>query len=154
MGDQKRFRAGVLFGDEVKELLDYAKANEFALPAVNCIGTNSVNAVLSAAREVNSPTIVQFSNSGAQFLIGKGVSKEKQQGAILGGIAGAHYVDAAAKAYGVSVILNTDHCARKLLPWVEGCTTRRRHSALRRIPRSAAFDQPDGRVHIGALEAP
>lgn len=120
MGDQKRFRAGVLFGDEVKELLDYAKANEFALPAVNCIGTNSVNAVLSAAREVNSPTIVQFSNSGAQFLIGKGVSKEKQQGAILGGIAGAHYVDAAAKAYGVSVILNTDHCARKLLPWVEG----------------------------------
>jgi fructose-bisphosphate aldolase, class II len=120
MGDQKRFRAGVLFGDEVKELLDYAKANEFALPAVNCIGTNSVNAVLSAAREVNSPTIVQFSNSGAQFLIGKGVSKEKQQGAILGGIAGAHYVDAAAKAYRVSVILNTDHCARKLLPWVEG----------------------------------
>ena len=120
MGDNKRFRAGVLFGDEVKELLDYAKANEFALPAVNCTGTNSVNATLAAGREVNSPMMIQFSNGGAQFFIGKGISKEKQLGAILGGIAGAHYVDAAAKAYGVPVILNTDHCAKKLLPWVDG----------------------------------
>ena len=103
MGDNKRFRAGVLFGDEVKELLDYAKANEFALPAVNCIGTNTVNATLAAAREVNSPMMIQFSNGGAQFFIGKGVSKDKQLGPVLGGIAGAHYVDAAAKAYGVPV---------------------------------------------------
>jgi len=109
-----------LFGEEVKELLDYAKAEEFALPAINCIGTNSVNAALVAAREVNSPTMIQFSNGGAQFFIGKGVSKEGQFGAIQGGIAGAQYVDAAAKAYGVSVILNTDHCAKKLLPWVDG----------------------------------
>ena len=120
MSATKRFRAGVLFGDEVKELLDYAKANQFALPAINCIGTNSVNATLAAAREVNSPTMIQFSNGGAQFFIGKGVSKEAQFGAIQGGIAGAHYVDAAAKAYGVPVILNTDHCAKKLLPWVDG----------------------------------
>ena len=120
MGDNKRFRAGVLFGDEVKELLDYAKANEFALPAVNCIGTNTINAALAAGREVNSPMMIQFSNGGAQFFIGKGVSKEKQLGPILGGIAGAHYVDQAAKAYGVPVILNTDHCAKKLLPWVDG----------------------------------
>ncbi len=120
MPDNKRFRAGVLFGDEVKELLDYAKANEFALPAVNCISTNSVNAALAAAREVNSPTMIQFSNGGAHFFIGKGISKDKQLGAILGGVAGAHYVDAAAKAYGVPVILNTDHCAKKLLPWVDG----------------------------------
>ena len=120
MGDNKRFRAGVLFGDEVKELLDYAKANEFALPAVNCIGTSSVNASLAAGREVNSPMMIQFSNGGAQFFIGKSVSKEKQLGPILGGIAGAHYVDQAAKAYGVPVILNTDHCAKKLLPWVDG----------------------------------
>jgi fructose-bisphosphate aldolase class II len=120
MGDNKRFRAGVLFGDEVKELLDYAKANEFALPAVNCIGTNTINAALAAGREVNSPMMIQFSNGGAQFFIGKGISKEKQLGAILGGTAGAHYVDAAAKAYGVPVILNTDHCAKKLLPWVDG----------------------------------
>jgi fructose-bisphosphate aldolase, class II len=120
MGNNKRFRAGVLFGDEVKELLDYAKANEFALPAVNCISTSSVNATLAAAREVNSPTIVQFSNGGAQFFIGKGVSKDKQLGPILGGVAGAQYVDQAAKAYGVPVVLNTDHCAKKLLPWVDG----------------------------------
>ena len=116
----KQFRAGVLFGEEVKELLDHAKANSFALPAVNCISTSSVNATLAAAREVNSPVMVQFSNGGAHFFIGKGISKENQLGAILGGIAGAHYVDAAAKAYGVPVILNTDHCAKKLLPWVDG----------------------------------
>jgi fructose-bisphosphate aldolase class II len=116
----KQFRAGVLFGEEVKELLDHAKANEFALPAVNCIGTSSVNATLAAAREVNSPVMVQFSNGGAHFFIGKGITKEGQKGSILGGIAGAHYVDAAAKAYGVPVILNTDHCAKKLLPWVDG----------------------------------
>jgi fructose-bisphosphate aldolase class II len=120
MSANKRFRAGVLFGDEVGELLDYAKANEFALPAVNCIGTGSVNATLAAAREVNSPTMIQFSNGGAQFFVGKTVSKENQFGPIQGGIAGAHYVDAAAKAYGVPVILNTDHCAKKLLPWVDG----------------------------------
>lgn len=119
MSNQK-FRAGVLFGDEVKELLDYAKANEFALPAVNCISTSTVNATLAAAREANSPTMVQFSNGGAHFFIGKGITKEGQTGSILGGIAGAHYVDAAAKAYGVPVILNTDHCAKKLLPWVDG----------------------------------
>ncbi len=116
----KRFRSGVLFGDEVKELLDYAKANEFALPAINCIGTDSVNAALAAAREVNSPTMIQFSNGGAQFFIGKTVSKEAQFGPIQGGIAGAHYVEIAAKAYGVPVVLNTDHCAKKLLPWVDG----------------------------------
>jgi fructose-bisphosphate aldolase class II len=116
----KQFRAGVLFGEEVKELLDHAKASEFALPAVNCIGTSSVNATLAAAREVNSPVMVQFSNGGAHFFIGKGITKEGQTGSILGGIAGAHYVDAAAKAYGVPVILNTDHCAKKLLPWVDG----------------------------------
>lgn len=120
MSSTQRFRSGVLFGDEVKALLDYAKANEFALPAINCIGTSSVNASLAAAREVNSPAIIQFSNGGAQFFIGKGVSKEQQFGAIQGGIAGAQYVDIAAKAYGVPIILNTDHCAKKLLPWVDG----------------------------------
>src|SRR6185312_2928012 len=112
----KKFRAGVLFGDEVKEVLDYAKANEFALPAVNCIGTSSINAALAAGREVNSPMMIQFSNGGAQFFIGKTVKGDNQLGPVLGGIAGAHFVDAAAKAYGVPVILNTDHCAKKLLP--------------------------------------
>jgi fructose-bisphosphate aldolase class II len=116
----KSFRPGVLFGEEVKQLLDHAKSSEFALPAVNCISTSTVNATLAAAREVNSPVMVQFSNGGAHFFIGKGITKEGQKGSILGGIAGAHYVDAAAKAYGVPVILNTDHCAKKLLPWVDG----------------------------------
>jgi len=120
MSETKRFRAGVLFGEEVKALLDYAKATGFALPAINCIGTNSVNATLAAARQLNSPTMIQFSNGGAQFFIGKTVKGDNQLGPILGGIAGAHYVDAAAKAYGVPVILNTDHCAKKLLPWVDG----------------------------------
>ncbi|MEZ0253672.1 MAG: class II fructose-bisphosphate aldolase [Chthoniobacter sp.] len=123
MSSSKRFRSGVLFGDEVKELLDYAKANEFAMPAINCIGTGTVNAALAAAAKVNSPTMIQFSNGGAQFFIGKHIPKENQLGPILGGIAGAHYVDAAAKAYGVPVILNTDHCAKKLLPWVDGLLT-------------------------------
>ncbi len=117
---EKRFRAGVLFGDEVKELLDVAKAEKFALPAVNCIGTSSVNAALAAGREVNSPMMVQFSNGGAQFFIGKGIKGDNQLGPVLGGIAGATYVDQAAKAYGVPVILNTDHCAKKLLPWIDG----------------------------------
>lgn len=120
MSDQKSFRAGVLFGDEVKSLLDYAKANEFALPAVNCTGSHTVNASLAAAREVNSPIMIQFSNGGAHFFIGKGISKDGQKGAILGAVAAAHYVDAAAKAYGVPVVLNTDHCAKKLLPWFDG----------------------------------
>jgi fructose-bisphosphate aldolase class II len=114
------FRPGVLFGDEVRELFAFAKAHSFALPAVNCIGTNSVNATLSAARDMGFPVIIQFSNGGAHFFIGKNLSKENQKGAIAGGIAAAHYVHAAAKAYGVPVILHTDHCAKKLLPWVEG----------------------------------
>jgi len=120
MSETKKFRAGVLFGEEVQAVLSDAKSNEYALPAVNCIGTNSINAALAAGREVNSPMMIQFSNGGAQFLIGKSVSKEAQLGPILGGVAGAHYVDAAAKAYGVPVVLNTDHCAKKLLPWVDG----------------------------------
>ncbi|MGC1479761.1 MAG: class II fructose-bisphosphate aldolase [Chthoniobacterales bacterium] len=117
---EKRFRAGVLFGDEVKSLLDTAKAEGFALPAVNCIGSHSVNAALAAAREVDSPMMVQFSNGGAQFFIGKGIKGDNQLGPVLGGVAGATYVDQAAKAYGVPVVLNTDHCAKKLLPWIDG----------------------------------
>ncbi|MEX1117725.1 MAG: class II fructose-bisphosphate aldolase [Terrimicrobiaceae bacterium] len=117
---QSKFRAGVLFGAEVREVFEDAKANAYALPAVNCIGTSSVNAALAAAREVESPIIIQFSNGGAHFFIGKSITKEGQKGAIAGGIAAAHYVAHAAEAHGVPVILNTDHCARKLLPWVEG----------------------------------
>lgn len=115
-----RFRTGVLHGDEVTELFYYANENNFALPAVNVVGTNSINAVLETAREANSPVIIQFSNGGAVFNAGKGLSNENQRAGILGGISGAMHVHTMAKAYGVTVILHTDHCARKLLPWIDG----------------------------------
>lgn len=115
-----KFRPGVLHGDEVTELLNYANENDFALPAVNVVGTNSVNAVLETAREVNSPVMIQFSNGGASFFAGKGLSNDKQRAAILGGISGAMHVHTMAKAYGVPVILHTDHCARNIIDWVDG----------------------------------
>ena len=115
-----KFRPGVLHGDEVTELFNYANQNNFALPAVNVVGTNSVNAVLETAREVNSPVIIQFSNGGASFFAGKGLSNEGQQAAVLGAISGAMHVHSVAEAYGVTVVLHTDHCAKKLLPWVDG----------------------------------
>ena len=115
-----QFRPGVLTGQEVTDLLNYANENQFALPAVNVIGTNTVNAVLEAAREVNSPVMIQYSNGGAAFFAGKGLSNEGQFAAIAGGISGAQHVHAMAEAYGVTVILHTDHAAKKLLPWIDG----------------------------------
>ena len=113
-------RAGVLHGDEVQSLFQYAKANAFALPAVNVTGTNTVNAVLETAHEVNSPVIIQFSNGGAQFFAGKYPSNDNQRASIAGGISGAQHVHAMAALYGVPVILHTDHAAKKLLPWIDG----------------------------------
>lgn len=115
-----KFRSGVLHGQEVTDLFDYANEKDFALPAVNVIGTNSVNAVLETARELNSPVIIQFSNGGGHFFAGKGITKENQTGAIAGSISGALHVHEMAKAYGVPVVLHTDHCAKKLLPWIDG----------------------------------
>lgn len=115
-----KFRPGVLWGEEVREVFRDAQQNNYALPAVNVIGSNSINAVMETAREVNSPVIIQFSNGGAAFNAGKGLKLDNQQNAVLGAIAGAHHVHQLAEAYGVSVILHTDHCARKLLPWVDG----------------------------------
>ncbi len=115
-----KFKAGVLTGDEVTELLNYANKNNFALPAVNVIGTDTVNGVLETARDLNSPVIIQFSNGGAAFYAGKGLSNENQQAAIAGGISGAHHVHLMAEKYGVPVILHTDHAAKKLLPWIDG----------------------------------
>ncbi len=113
-------KPGVLSGNEVKELFDFANKNNFALPAVNVIGTNSVNAVLETAKMVNSPVIIQFSNGGAQFFAGKGYSNENQQATIAGAVSGALHVHNMAERYGVPVILHTDHAAKKLLPWIEG----------------------------------
>ncbi|MFT4834109.1 MAG: fructose-bisphosphate aldolase class II [Marinoscillum sp.] len=115
-----KFRPGVLTGKEATELLNYANENGFALPAVNTIGTDTINAVLESARDVNSPVIVQFSNGGAAFIAGKGLSNDGQQAAIAGAVAGAKHVHLLAEKYGVSVILHTDHAARKLLPWIDG----------------------------------
>ncbi|MFD2515465.1 class II fructose-bisphosphate aldolase [Pontibacter locisalis] len=115
-----RFRPGVLHGEEVSNLFKYANENNFALPAVNVIGTNSINAVLETAKAVNSPVIIQFSHGGAQFFAGKGLSNDNQKAAIAGAISGAQHVHLMAEAYGVPVVLHTDHAAKKLLPWIDG----------------------------------
>lgn len=115
-----KFRSGVLHGQEVTDLLNFALEQEFALPAVNVIGTNSVNAVLETARDIKSPVIIQFSNGGASFYAGKGIDNKNQTASILGAISGARHVHIMAKAYDVPVILHTDHCAKKLLPWIDG----------------------------------
>jgi fructose-bisphosphate aldolase, class II len=115
-----KLEPGVISGDDVKALYDYANVNDFAIPGVNVVGTNSVNAVLETAKLVNSPVIIQFSNGGAHFFAGMGLTKENQTGAIAGGISGANHIHNVAKYYGVPVIIHTDHAARKLLPWVDG----------------------------------
>ena len=110
----------VATGKEVQEIFNLAKAKKFALPAVNVIGSNTINAVLETAKTLNAPVIIQFSNGGAQFNAGKGLSNDEQKAAIAGSIAGAKHVHQMAEAYGVPVILHTDHCAKKLLPWIDG----------------------------------
>ncbi len=116
----KKFPAGVATGQMVTDIFQYAKENKFALPAVNVIGSSNVNAALETAAKLNSPIIIQFSNGGAAFNAGKGLSNENQQAAILGGVAGAKHIHTLAEAYGATVILHTDHCAKKLLPWIDG----------------------------------
>ena len=113
-------KAGVATGDEVQAIFNLAKEKGFALPAVNVVGSNTINGVLETAAELNAPVIIQFSNGGAQFNAGKGLSNENQKSAIAGAIAGAKHVHEMAEAYGVPVILHTDHCAKKLLPWIDG----------------------------------
>lgn len=117
---REKIPAGVVTGDQVQEIFAYAKANQFALPAANVVGTNSVNAVMEAAREANAPVILQFSNGGAVFFAGKGMGNEDQKAAVAGAISGAHHVHRVAALYDARVILHTDHCARKLLPWIDG----------------------------------
>ncbi|HEM48614.1 MAG TPA: class II fructose-bisphosphate aldolase, partial [Caldithrix sp.] len=112
-------KPGVVTGDDVQKLLTHAKEEGFALPAVNVVGTDSVNAVLEAASVVKSPVIIQFSNGGASFYAGKSLSNDGQKSAVLGAISGAKHVHLVAEAYGVPVILHTDHAAKKLLPWID-----------------------------------
>ncbi|HEU0227919.1 MAG TPA: class II fructose-bisphosphate aldolase [Arachidicoccus soli] len=118
-----KHRAGVLYGEELTALFNDAKENKYALPAVNVIGTNSINAVLETAAKVGSPVIIQFSNGGAQFFAGKGMPNDKLQANISGAISGALHVHNVAKYYGVPVVLHTDHAAKKWLPWIGGLIT-------------------------------
>ena len=113
-------KPGVVSGDDIQKVFELAKAKKFALPAVNVVGNNSVNGVLETAKDLNAPVIIQFSNGGGQFNAGKGLSNENEKAAILGSIAGAKHVHLLAEAYGIPVILHTDHCAKKLLPWIDG----------------------------------
>jgi fructose-bisphosphate aldolase, class II len=115
-----KYKPGVLFGDELESLYTDAKNNQFALPAVNTIGTNNINATLETAARVNSPVIIQFSNGGAQFIAGKAMPNDQLQANISGGVSGALHIHNVAKYYGVPVILHTDHASKKWLPWVSG----------------------------------
>ena len=113
-------KPGVATGQEVQDIFKLAKEKGFALPAVNVVGSNSIDGVLETARDLNAPVIIQFSNGGGVFNAGKGLSNENQKAAIAGCIAGAKHIHLMAEAYGVPVILHTDHCAKKLLPWIDG----------------------------------
>lgn len=115
-----KIQPGVATGDTVQAIHQLAKAKSFALPAVNVVGSNTINTVLETAAALNSPVIIQFSNGGAHFNAGKALSNADQKAAIAGGIAGAKHIHELAKAYGAVVILHTDHCAKNLLPWIDG----------------------------------
>jgi fructose-bisphosphate aldolase, class II len=115
-----KLKPGIVSGGALKELFAAMKGVEAALPAVNVIGSHTVNAALQAAKEAGSPIVIQFSNGGAHFYAGKGLSNAGEKAAIAGAIAGAHHVRCLAEAYGVAVILHTDHAAHKLLPWIDG----------------------------------
>ena len=113
-------KAGVATGDSVQAIFSYAKEKGFALPAINVTGSSTINGVLETAAKLNAPVIIQFSNGGCIFNAGKGLPNTNEKAAILGGIAGAKHVHTLAEAYGATVILHTDHCAKKLLPWIDG----------------------------------
>lgn len=113
-------KPGVVTGKDLQYIFKVAKANGFAIPAVNVVGSSTVNAVMEAAKQAKAPVMIQFSNGGAAYNAGKGLKLEGQQGAILGAIAGAKHIHTLAEAYGVHVVLHTDHAAKKLLPWIDG----------------------------------
>jgi fructose-bisphosphate aldolase, class II len=113
-------RPGVATGDQVQEIFKLAKEKKFALPAANVTSSSTVNGVMEAAAKLNAPVIIQFSNGGGLYNAGKSLSNENEKAAIAGSIAGALHVHQLAEIYGVTVILHTDHCAKKLLPWIDG----------------------------------
>lgn len=114
------YQAGVVSGKDVYKVFDYARENHFAIPAFNVTSSSTANAALEAARDAKSPVILQVSQGGAAYFAGKGVANDKQQASIGGAVAAAHFIRAVAPLYGVPVILHSDHCAKKLLPWFDG----------------------------------
>jgi fructose-bisphosphate aldolase, class II len=113
-------KTGVIVGDDVLRLFEYARENKFAIPAINVTSSSTVVACLEAARDAKSPIILQTSQGGAAYFAGKGVDNKDQSASIAGSVAAAHYIRSIAPAYGVPVVLHTDHCAKKLLPWMDG----------------------------------
>ncbi|ORX59027.1 fructose-bisphosphate aldolase, class II [Hesseltinella vesiculosa] len=113
-------KPGIVIGDDVKKLFQYAHEHNFAIPAINCTSTSTINAALEAARDNKCPIIIQFSHGGSQFVAGKGLDNSNQQASVLGAIAGAQYVRAVAPAYGIPVVIHSDHCAKKILAWFDG----------------------------------
>jgi fructose-bisphosphate aldolase class II len=118
-----KLKPGLVFGTALQDLYQYAKESQFAIPAVNVIGTNSINAVLETAKAVNSPVIIQFSNGGGQFFGGKSLKLANDHAAVLGSVSGAQHIQLMAEHYGVPVVIHTDHAAKKLLPWIDGMLT-------------------------------
>jgi len=120
LGILEILKPGVISGDDVQTLFHIAQSNNYAIPAVNVVGTNSINAIMEAARDVNSPIIIQLSHGGSHFFAGKGLNNEHHEASILGAISAARHIHTVAKYYGVVVILHTDHASRELLPWING----------------------------------
>jgi len=120
LGILEILKPGVISGDDVQTLFHIAQSNDYAIPAVNVVGTDSINAIIEAARDINSPVIIQLSHGGAHFFAGKGLNNDNHQASILGAISAARHIHAVAKAYGVVVVLHTDHASRELLPWING----------------------------------
>ena len=114
-------KPGVVTGENLQKLFQVARENGYAFPAVNCVSTDTINGVLEAAAKARSAVMIQFSNGGAQFLAGKGMKSDiPQYAAIKGAISGALHARNVAADYGVPVVVHTDHCAKKLLPWIDG----------------------------------
>ncbi|KXL41533.1 hypothetical protein M433DRAFT_72805 [Acidomyces richmondensis BFW] len=113
-------KTGVIYGDDVRALFKYAQEHTFAIPAINVTSSSTVVAALEAAKNANAPIILQVSQGGAAYFCGKGIDNKNQEASIAGAIAAAHYIRAVAPSYGIPVVLHTDHCAKKLLPWLDG----------------------------------
>jgi fructose-bisphosphate aldolase, class II len=135
MGVLDVVKPGVVYGEDLYKLLKYAQEHNFAIPSVNCTSSSTINAALEAARDAKSPIMIQFSNGGSVFYAGKGMGNAGEKAAIAGAVAGAYHVKALADAYGIPVVIHSDHCAKGLLPWFDGMLEEdERHFAAHGVP--------------------